>query len=142
MGHSVNNDVDANSIGGQPILDRVAPVVYPFPRIAQIAVTSDEREKLAFIVLYAHIVRDYPAFLVSDAAVQKPNAWHLYYLVDVEVRLKNRMIEQQVFYGILRKHFSHLLPDIFPFIVAPEIVQKEETAAQHIFTQPIGFFIG
>src|SRR5687767_16001598 len=60
VGHCVNNDVDAYSIGGQPILDGVTPVVYPFPCVTQVAVTGDEREELAVLVLYAHIVRDYP----------------------------------------------------------------------------------
>ena len=30
----------------------------------------------------------------------------------------------------IREHLPHLRPDIFPFIVAPEVIQKKETAAQ------------
>ena len=89
MGHRIDNDVDPHSICSKPILERIARIVYPFPRISEVAVTRDERKQPALFVLYTHIVRNNAAFLMSYTATQpRTDARHLDDFLDIKVTVK------------------------------------------------------
>src|SRR5262245_3671400 len=98
MAHRVNDHIDPDSIRREPILKRITRVVDPFPRVSQITVSSDEREQPALLVLYTHVVRNDSALFMGDSSIQpRTDARNLNHFLDVEVAMKDRVIERQVF---------------------------------------------
>src|SRR6185369_10347987 len=92
--------------------------------------------------LYTHVVRNDPAFLVGHASIQpRTDARNLNHFLDVKVAMKDRVIERQILYFVLRENPMHLVAHILPFVLAPEIIQKKKPASQNVFAQPLSLVI-
>src|SRR5829696_95845 len=114
MAHGVDDDVDADLVGGEAVLDRVAAVVDPLPGVAEVGVAGEEGDEAALLVLDAHVVGRHAALLGGHAALRVVDVRHLHDLLDVEVGVEDWVRERQLFNLVLGEDLLHLLPDVLP----------------------------